>query len=318
MNRILSCLLACLVALASACSDSNHSSSSPPPLPDRLELGSPDSVPEGVAFDPQERAFFATSLQGGSIVRIDAAGRESVFRAADNRARLVGTKVDAQHRRLWVCAQQVDGVDNRVWVYGLDTGQLDLEFLLGALTTNGSCNDIALDRTGAAYVTDPANPYVYRLDPVSGRGAVLVTDPLLADISGAALGLNGIALTPDESALIVGKFVPAGLLRVSLPAGDSVTPIALSGPALPAPDGLAVLDGDLYAVSGDSVSRVRFDAGFTAGTVVTVPQQSGLSTATVAESRLYVIKSEVLNFVLGRPLDTPFAIFRVDLDAFGP
>ncbi len=85
---------------------------------------------------------------------------------------------------------------------------------------------------------------------------------------------------------------------------------------LPSPDGLAVLDGDLYAVSADSVSRVRPNADFTAGSVVTVAQTKGLSTATVAESQLYVIKSEVLNFVLNRPLDTPFEIFRVARGAF--
>ena len=44
--------------------------------------------------------------------------------------------------------------------------------------------------------------------------------------------------------------------------------------------------------------------------------RSGLSTATVAESRLYVIKSDVLHFFLNQTLDTPFEIFRVDINAF--
>jgi sugar lactone lactonase YvrE len=314
-------LIVCLAALASACSDSNDSNDSTitaTPLLDRYELSSTDSVPEGIAFDPQERAFYTTSLQGGGIVRIDAEGRESIFRAADQQARLVGAKVDAGARRLWVCAQLLEPGDNRVWVFDLESGQLELEFLLGALTTNGSCNDLVLDSAGVAYVTDPGNPYLYRLDPASGLGAILATDPQFADVTGAGLGLNGIALTPDESALIVGKFVPASLLRVSLPNADSIEPIALSGDTLPAPDGLAVLNGDLYAVSGASVSRVRPNADFSAGEVVTVPQISGLSTATVAESGLFVIKSDVLNFVLDQPLQTPFEIFRVDLSAFGP
>lgn len=304
------------VAITTACNDSDNSDITLTPLADRYELSSEDSVPEGVAFDPQERMFYATSLQGGSIVRIDAAGEEFTFRAADNRARLVGAKVDASQRRLWVCAQQVDGADNRVWVFDLATAQLDKEFLLGALTTDGSCNDLVLDSAGVAYVTDPANPYLYRLDPATGTGSILATDPLFEDVTGAGLGLNGIALSPDESALIIGKFVPASLLRVSLPDADTIEPIVLTGDSLPPPDGLAVLDGDLYAVSGDSVSRVRPNANFTSAEVVTVAQKSGLSTATVAESELYVIKSEVVNFVLSRPLDTPFEVFRVDRGAF--
>lgn len=309
-------LILCIVALVTACSDSNNADFTVTPLLERYELSSDDSVPEGVAFDSRERAFYATSLQGGSIVRINAAGEESVFRARDNRARLVGAKVDARQRRLWVCAQQVDGIDNRVWVFDLTTAQLDMEFLLGALTANGSCNDLVLDSAGVAYVTDSANPYLYRLDPSTGTGSILASDPLFDDITNLGLGLNGIALTTDESALIVGKFVPPSLLRVSLPDADSIEPIVLTGNTLPSPDGLAVLNGDLYTVAGGSVSRIRPNANFTSGEVVTVAQKSGLSTATIAESELYVIKSEVVNFVLMRPLETPFEIFRVVSSAF--
>jgi hypothetical protein len=76
------------------------------------------------------------------------------------------------------------------------------------------------------------------------------------------------------------------------------------------------LERDLYAVSGSSVSRVRLNQDLSAGEVVNVAQKSGLSTATVAESELYVIKSEVVNFVVMKPLETPFEIFRVDISAF--
>ncbi|HEY6131563.1 MAG TPA: SMP-30/gluconolactonase/LRE family protein, partial [Halioglobus sp.] len=281
------------MAITSACSDSSDSLPPTAPLSDRYELSSKVSVPEGVAFDPQERAFYATSLQGGGIVRLDAMGHESIFRTADNRARLGGVKIDAQRRHLWVCAQQVDGVDNRVWVFDLATGQLELEFLLGALTANGSCNDLVLDSAGVAYVTDPANPYLYRLDPSTGTGSILATDPLFDDTSLVGLGLNGIVLTPDESALIVGKYLPASLLRVSLPDASRIDTLALTGDSLPAPDGLAVLERDLFAVSGASVSRVRMNADFSAGDVVTLSQRSGLSTATVADAKLFVIKSDV-------------------------
>ncbi|MAT91297.1 MAG: hypothetical protein CME59_01720 [Halioglobus sp.] len=311
------CLLALTAALV-ACSDSSDNGPAPAPLLARYVLSSQDSVPEGVAFDPVGRAFYATSLQGGSITRIAADGSETLFRAADNRARLGGVKVDAGARRLWVCANQVDGMDNRVWVFDLDSGAQVLEFLLGALSPGGDCNDLALDETGVAFVTDPANPFIYRLDPASEQGEVLASDPLFNDITGAGLGLNGIALSPAGDALLVAKFAPAGLLRVSLPDAASITQVTLSGDALPPPDGLAVLDGELYAVSDRAVSRVRLGAGGTTGEVSVAEQISGLSTATVADDQLYVIKSEVFNYVLNRPLQLPFEIFRVDLAGFPP
>lgn len=315
-TALVACTLAGLFSFIAACGNSSDLNFTPIPLPERYVLDSRDSVPEGVAFDPTERMFYATSLQGGGIVRLDPLGQETVFRAPDNRARLVGAKIDDAARRLWVCAQQVDGLDNRVWVFDLDTGDLALEFLLGALATNGSCNDLVLDSEGAAYVTDSTGPYLYRLDPATGTGSVFASDPLLADVSGVGLGMNGIALAPHGSALLVGKFIPASLLRVSLADPNDISVIALTGDTLPSPDGLAVLDDDLYAVSGDSVSRVRLAADSRSGDVVNVPQIAGLSTATVAEGQLYVIKSDVLNFVLNQPPDLPFEIFRVDLAAF--
>ena len=139
---------------------------------------------------------------------------------------------------------------------------------------------------------------------------------MVNDLTGAGLGLNGIAVTPAGDALIVAKFIPAGLLRVSLPDGDSITQVTLAGDALPSPDGLVFFDGDLYAVSGEAVSRIRPEAGFNAAAVTVASQVSGLSTATLAGDDIYVVKSEVVNFVLGAPLEIPFEIFRLDLSAF--
>tara|TARA_R110000823_G_scaffold295738_3_gene415565 strand:- start:13269 stop:14219 length:951 start_codon:yes stop_codon:yes gene_type:complete len=315
MSRLTLIFATLALAATVGCSDSSDSQPIQPLL-SRYILSSDDSVPEGIAFDPVERAFYVTSLQGASIVRVAAGGEESIFRPADNRALIGGAKIDADARRLWVCAQAVDGMDSRVWVYDLESAELELEFLLGALTTDASCNDLALDADGIAYVTDPANPFIYRLDAGSGEGEILATDPLFNDLTGAGLGLNGIAVTPAGDALIVAKFIPAGLLRVSLPDGDSITQVTLAGDALPSPDGLVFFDGDLYAVSGEAVSRIRPEAGFNAAAVTVASQVSGLSTATLAGDDIYVVKSEVVNFVLGAPLEIPFEIFRLDLSAF--
>ncbi len=311
---LVSVTLAVVVA-TTACSDSSDSPILEP-LQSRYVLSSEDSVPEGIAFDPVERAFYVTSLQGASIVRVAADGTESTFRPADNRAQIGGAKIDADARRLWVCAQQVDGMDSRVWVYDLTSEELTNEFLLGALTTNASCNDLALDADGVAYVTDPANPFIYRLDARTDAGEILASDPLFNDLTGAGLGLNGIAVSPAGDALLVAKFFPAGLLRVSLPDGGTITQVALAGDELPSPDGLVFLNEDLYAVSGEAVSRIRPEAGFSSAMVTVAGQISGLSTATTADDAIYVVKSEVVNFVLGAPLETPFEIFRVDPGAF--
>ena len=86
--RATAALIMCIVAIATACHNSGNDSFAPPaPLLDRYELLSPDSVPEGVAFDPNERAFYATSLKGGSIVRIDRGAFHNDPRLPENSGR---------------------------------------------------------------------------------------------------------------------------------------------------------------------------------------------------------------------------------------
>lgn len=325
-------MVAAILLLVGSCSDSIDDVPDPEPLRERYELSSADSFPEGVAFDPFERVFYATSLQGGSITRIAPDGEETVFREADGRASLAGAKVNAAERQLWVCARNVDGLDDRVWVFDLETAELVMEYVLDDLVSGGTCNDLALDAAGVAYVTDTENPFLYRLDPQNGEGSILATDPMFEDNLGQGTGLNGIVVTPDETALIVSKFFPSQLFRVSLPDGDNVTPITLTGDAITTivssplgdvplgGDGLALLAGDLFAVSPGAVSRVRLAEDYSAGVVVAVPQTdgNGLTTATEAEGELYVIKSEVAALILEQPPQLPFEIFRVDLAAFGP
>ena len=58
------------------------------PLKPEYILSSNDSLPEGVTFDPVNRAFYAGSLEGGTITRIDADGTESIFFEIDTEVSL--------------------------------------------------------------------------------------------------------------------------------------------------------------------------------------------------------------------------------------
>jgi len=311
-----------IVSFLAACSGSGDGAffaEVPPPIPlqDVYLLSSEDSIPEGVGFDPVDRAFYVGGFNGAGLTRIDANGEETVFREVDDRAELTGIKIDAEARRLWVCARNVDDIDARVWVFDLNSGNLTIEFLLGALFTNASCNDLVLDQDGIAYVTDSSNPNIYRLDPQSEVGSIFVSDPLLADPFGIGLGSNGIVFTENQDNVIVGKFLEGQLIRIPLENVDELSMINLQGDALVQPDGLALMGNDVYAVSDQTVTRIRLDADFANG-AVSVRQQpeSGLTTGVFAQGELYVVKSEVRNFIQMLPLDLPLQVFRVDLAVF--
>jgi hypothetical protein len=69
------------------------------PLSNEYTLSSKNSIPEGVTFDPVDRAFYAGSLQGGTITRVNADGTESIFFDSEIEQSFTGMKVDAFHFR---------------------------------------------------------------------------------------------------------------------------------------------------------------------------------------------------------------------------
>jgi hypothetical protein len=287
-------------------------------------LSSSMSLPEGVAFDPKTRRFFATSLMSGQITTIDAAtGDERVFHAVDEPLQFSGAKVDVENRRLWVCASDIRGPSGGVHLFDVDTGALVRHF---PLAQGGICNDVCLDRDGVAYVTDSFQPVIYRVDPRDGSSREFVRDTQMAAPIGR-FGLNGIALTPDGESIIGGFSSPSKLFLVSRGAPDRVREIALTGDPFALPgdpnftgaDGIIFLGDELYVVHDGGVQQVTFTApDYSAGHVRSaVAPESGLTTATVADGELYVIKADVLRSMHMRlPPDLPFKIYRFPRSLF--
>lgn len=299
--------------------DGTSSSGGSGTLLDVYDLKGEALYPEGVAWDPVARAFYVGSLGDGSLHRVDvdSGGEQAMFAAAPKGAwSTSGIKVDADARRLWACTSQTDGAKvQAVWVFDLETAALLETFDLAVIADGADCNDLALGPDGRAYVSDPPLGVVHRLE-LGGTAEIWATSPSFTpDVPG--LGLNGLAITPDESALVVAKFLPPTLFRISL-ADAAVTKIMLTGEvfeggtAIAGADGIVFLGDALFVVFDDVVKRVDLDSGATMGEVSTIePPDDGLSTATVADGELYVVKSEVTAFVLGQRPELPFQLLRV-------
>jgi sugar lactone lactonase YvrE len=292
---------------------------------DVYTLGSPMSLPEGVAFDSKSRCFFATALNGGQITRIDAAtGEETVFFTAQTEVnQFSGAKVDTERRLLWVCASDMRTAQGGVIVLDADSGELRHTFMLAR---GGICNDVCLDADGVAYVTDSFQPVIYRVDARSERSDEFVRDDRMAASMGR-MGLNGIAVTPDGQSIIGGFSSPSKLFVVPRGSPERVREVTLSGdpftvendPNFTGADGLLFIEDRLYVVHHGGVQQVTFTAADHSEGVVkrALAPESGLTTATVADGELYVIKSDVLRvFHMRQPPDLPFKIYRFPRELF--
>ncbi len=272
------------------------------PLQARYELDEAVGVPEGIAYSEARREFYLSSLVDGRITRVTASGEESLLRdPPGGEVTTVGLAVDPSRQHLWACG------GDRLLVFDLDAGAEIESFDLTALDPDATCNDVTVLEDGRAFATDSSLGNLYTA-AVGGSASIHASDPML----GGGLGANGVVPTPDQSQLVVGLYLARQLVLIGTDEPGAPVPIALEGDALLTPDGLEWLGSSLYSVSDAAVQAIALDG--TSGSVTTLDDvPSGLSTATAAEGRLFVIKSEVTNHVLGQELDLPFAIVEVEV-----
>jgi hypothetical protein len=222
-----------------------------------FRIPDPDLMPEGIAYDPLRRTFYLGSIYKSKIVALDRNGGRRDFKASgeDGLASVLGLKVDARRRLLWVCSNTRDGAAS-VLKYALDSGELKGKYTLDERPARRQFNDIALGRRGDAYVTDSAGAAVYEIQAGAERLRPLVK-------FGPGVYPNGLALSADERRLYVAT--SAGISIVDLGA-KSVTELTTgANVAAAGVDGLYLYRGSLVAFqnavpSPDRVVRLFLSA----------------------------------------------------------
>ncbi len=202
-----------------------------------------DLIPEGIAYDPQTRQFFLSSINKHKVIAVSETGKASDFigTGQDGVLESLGMKVDARRRRLWVLSNERSG-DRRtaaVHVFDVDSKACLKKFILDAETPQ-LLNDLVLTGEGDAFITDSDADKIYEVPGDLDRlGLFLESHELLKDA-------NGIAISPDGSTLYIaaGDWITIvdAKTKTMRPAGN---PGAVAGGGI---DGLAYYKGDLVAI----------------------------------------------------------------------
>lgn len=218
-----------------------------------FELPDPDFLPEGLAYDPVDAAFYAGSLHRGTIVRIDPDGAvtEMARVAEGERALVVGLRVDPERRRLWAATLVVDsaaprfrrGVGGRAALnaFDLETGDRVVRVAPGEPGPH-LLNDLALTAGGDLYVTDSEAGVVYRLR--SGADSLELVHGPRADFTYP----NGIALSTDGSRVYVAHVEGVSTFSITDDEADLERVSTAPGIAAGGIDGLYACSGGLLAV----------------------------------------------------------------------
>jgi sugar lactone lactonase YvrE len=205
-------------------------------------------VPEGVAYDPETKTFFLSSVHEHKIFAVGQDGKVRDFSSEkDGLLGVLGIRVDAKRRRLWAASAvfpEIPGFDkasgrrSAVFEYDLKTGKLLTRHTPPEGSGEHIFGDLVVASNGDVYVSDSASPVVFVIK--AGRGAV---EEFVRD--GLFLNLQGIALSPDEKTLFLADY-SRGVVAV-----DMATKRAT---ALPIPDAATVLGIDgLYFHSGSLI-----------------------------------------------------------------
>ena len=289
------------------------------------DLGERES--EGIAYDPVSKRFFAGTQQG-ELVAIGMDGKVSTFASGGGLRQVLGLKVDAERRLLWLANGRYPDItytdENRpadagtggVRAYDLDTGKLvtAVEVDERPALVHGF-NDLALAADGTVYVTDTNTNAVYRLAPGGKTLELLLRDTRMTFP-------NGIAIAPDQRTLYVAHVEGISALDratgsrtlLSVPADGSVNSI----------DGLLLKDGIFYGVQNSPymhriVGAAIAPDGRSIAKVWTVnsrdPAEYSQTTAAIAGDDLYMIGGNPMADVYGgqNPAKPVRKIWRVPL-----
>ncbi|MEU4476251.1 superoxide dismutase [Micromonospora sp. NPDC023888] len=256
-------------------------------LPTVLAL--PDGfTPEGIAT--AGRYAYLGSRTTGAIQRVDLlTGRGTTIGAATGTPSL-GLKIDPRGR-LFVAG----GTAGDARVLDTRTGEVLARYQFA--TTPTFVNDVVLT-PDAAYFTDSHRPVLYRL-PL-GRGGALPPADGFTTIAltgayqqvGTGVNVNGIATTPDGSALIVVQSNTGTLYRVD-PATGATTVVDVPGYTFTNGDGLLLRGRTLYVVQNslNQIAVATLNRAGTTGTVtgtITDPNFDVPTTVAEALGRLYL------------------------------
>lgn len=134
-----------------------------------------DLIPEGITYDPVEKAFYLGSLGHCKIIKVDTNGKITDFTTdrQDGLLSVVGMTVDVKRRWLWACHGH--GYPNAmlpkeswgstgIYKYHLKTGKLIKKYMLPK-EQKRFLNDVTLAPDGTAYISDSFVSAVFKIDP---------------------------------------------------------------------------------------------------------------------------------------------------------
>ncbi|XP_071735595.1 uncharacterized protein [Rutidosis leptorrhynchoides] len=293
--------------------------------PHVINFRSPNLYPESVSYDPTAQHFIVGSLRHPTILSISDAGVVNTLvsdQSLPANSTFLGVTADVTHNRLLaVVYSHSDPSNCALAAYNLRPphNRLFLTTLHdpASIIFAPGANDVTLDFSGNAFVTNSASNLIWKVD-LEGKASVLsesktFTKTPVPDSPYSLCGLNGIVYC-SKGYLLVSQTNTGNLYKVDYE--DGTTRRIQLNRELIAPDGIALRsDGVLLVVSPYKLYFIKSDDSWSSGVVydeTTLDEEKLPTSVTVgAEDRVYVLNGHVKEGVLGNGQRDDFSILEV-------
>lgn len=274
-----------------------------------IPLSYPALYPESFAWDDRLGLFISGSIIHGSLFTFSDNGNVQEFIRDDayaGKAATVGVILDNPRRRVLVVVRNVlnhSSSFDALAAYNIDTKERVFLARLEKEGVTAGPNDVTVDPSGNAYVTDSTHNILWKVTPegevsVFTDSPVLKSQPVVAVESPAArFGLNGAVVTEQGKALLAVQTNTGKLFKVSLVGDAREVEVVEMDKLLVAADGLAIRqDGTVVVVSTESLWALTSKDGWKSAHVIhEIPFDRSLNTTTVAlrgsGDRIFVIQT---------------------------
>ena len=175
-------------------------------------------VPESVAYDPVTKVFYISSVYKRKILSLDQKDEVRDFATErDGLWSVMGMKVDARRRFLWVCTaahpqmmnyRAEENGSSGIFKYDLRSGKLLKKYLLANKPKPHWLGDLVINSAGDVFASDSISPAIY----VVRQGS----DNLEVFLEGQPFtSPQGLAFTSDEQSLFMADYAK-GIFLIDL------------------------------------------------------------------------------------------------------
>lgn len=291
----------------------------------------PNLYPESFTWDPKSDHFIVGSLRHRQIISVSDAGVVSSLISdaslpADSF--FVGISLDPRHHRVLAVVRRLFPPFSALASYDRRTFRqlflTPLDDLLPSAAAPVGANDVAVDYSGNAYVTDSANDVIFKVSEdgeatVLSRSRAFKPDAVDNDVPYKKCGLNGVVYNA-KGYLLVTQSNTGKLFKVDV--DDGAARRVILNKELTAADGIAVRrDGVVVVVSKHKLYFIKSDDSWSEGAVfdeTTLEEERHASAVSVgAEERVYVIYGHIDEGMMGNSEREEFSIVEAESEEEG-